>query len=359
MHNKFYVKSILTIFSAALSAEVSAQSGVTFYGVVDSGAIYLSKTWSENDKARGPLAGVANSGVAPSGFGMADVEEINDSIKAEFRLESGIDSATGRFANSNGNLFGRQAFVGLKGNLGEVKIGLQFSPFFLSIWNFDPRRLSEFGGILAIYSNTVRATGALNSNAVSYTSPEMMGLSGSLMIAFGGTPSNFRSGLQYSASANYNWSGLSINASLYNGRPGGTVITIPATNIGFVGRLLTVAYSFGPFKAAGAFTSFKVDDGPTNDVYSGGIDYLASPQMDFNGGIWYVQNRNDSSGHAFMESLGAMYFLSKRTSLYTQVAAVNNHGAEHIGLTPAMGLGALYAPAGTTMGIAAGILHKF
>ncbi|CAM2157910.1 Outer membrane protein (Porin) [Paraburkholderia tropica] len=354
-----YKASFVIWVGALASTSASAQSSVTLYGVMDPGIIYLSRTQSVSGKSGGSLTGLNNSGVAPSVFGMIGSEDLGDGLKAEFRLESGIDTTTGEFANSNGNLFGREAFVGLKGNFGEVKAGLQFSPFFQSIWDLDPRRFSEFGGILAIYANTVSATGALNSNAVSYTSPKIGGLRGSVMFAFGGLPGNFQAGRQYSASLNYDWSGLTLNAAFYNGNPGGTVNTIPATNVGFVGRLLAAAYSFGPFRAATAFTSFKVEGGPTNNVYSGGLDFLAAPQLDLNGGVWYVQNRNESGSHTLMGSVGAMYFLSKRTSLYTQVAVINNRGTEHIGLTPAMGLTTLYAPTGTTTGVTAGVMHKF
>jgi hypothetical protein len=58
---------------------------------------------------------------------------------------------------------------------------------------------------------------------------------------------------------------------------------------------------------------------------------------------------------ALLAALGASYFLSKRTTLYAQVAWVNNHGAMNTGLSIG---GALYGTCGTTVGATVGIRHS-
>ncbi|WP_415859351.1 porin [Burkholderia sp. BCC1981] len=361
MYRRCGIVKATTVWASGMlfSVVASAQSSVTLYGIADAGLLYLSKTQSANSGNGGKFVGFQNSGIAPSIFGLKGIEDLGGGVKAEFALESGIDIGNGGFNNSNGNLFGRQAYVGLKGEFGEVKAGLQFSPFFLSIWSLDPRGFSEFGSSIAIHANNVSATGAFNSNAISYTSPVLGGLKGSVMFALGGVPGNFQSGRQYSASLNYEWRGLTLNAAFYDGNPGGTVVTLPPTNIGFVGRLLAAAYKFGPVTAKATFTSYKVAGGPTNAVFGGGLDYFALPQLDLNGGVWYVTNRNDSSSHSLMGALGATYFMSKSTGLYAQVGVVNNHGKANLGLTPAVGLTSLLAPTGTTTGATIGIMHLF
>lgn len=361
MYRRLVVGAATTVASSLLFAvSAHAQSSVTLYGIADVGLLYLSKTQNlATGGDGGKFVGLQNAGVAPSMFGLRGAEDLGGGLQAEFNLESGIDLTNGGFNNSNGNLFGRQAYVGLKGGFGEVKAGLQFSPFFVSIWNLDPRTFSEFGSILSIYANNVSATGSFNANAISYTSPVVAGLQASAMFGFGGVAGNFQSGRQYSASLKYEWSGLTLNAAFYDGNPGGTVNTVPPTNVGFIGRMLAAAYQFGPVKAKASFTSFKVDGGPSNNVYGGGLDYFPMPQLDVNGGVWYVEDRNDTSSHSLMGALGAMYFLSKATSLYGQVGLVNNHGKANLGLTPAVGLTSLYAPAGTTTGVTIGIMHMF
>ncbi|RKR31342.1 MULTISPECIES: porin [Paraburkholderia] len=360
-----YRRCVVRTASAAASSlmfavSAHAQNSVTLYGIADTGLLYLSKTLNmATGGDGGKFVGLQNAGIAPSLFGLRGTEDLGGGLQAEFNLQSGIDLTNGGFNNSNGNLFGRLAYVGLKGTFGEVKAGLQFSPFFQSIWDLDPRAFSEFGSIVGIYANNVTATGAFNSNAISYTSPVVAGLQASAMLGFGGVAGNFQSGRQYSASLRYQWSGLTLSAAFYDGNPGGTVNTVPPTNVGFEGRMLAAAYKFGPVTAKASFTSFKVEGGPSNNVYGGGLDFFALPQLDLNGGVWYVSDRNDTSSHSMMGALGATYFLSKTTGLYAQVGIVNNHGKANLGLTPAVGLTSLFAPTGTTTGATIGIMHMF
>ncbi|KAA0999170.1 porin [Paraburkholderia panacisoli] len=346
--------------SLFLAVSAHAQGSVTLYGIADTGLLYLSKTLNTTTGGDGgKFVGMQNGGVAPSIFGLTGTEDLGGGLQAIFKLESGIGPSNGGFNNGNGNLFGREAYVGLKGNFGEVKAGLQFSPFFLSAWALDPRLFSEFGSILAIYSNNVSVTGSFNSNAISYTSPVLGGLQGSAMFSFGGVAGNFQSGRQYSARLKYEWGGLTLDAAFYDSNAGGSVVTVPAGNVPFVGRVIGAAYKFGPVTAKASFESFKVEGGPTNNVYGGGVDYFALPQLDLNAGIWYVSDRNDTSSHSLMGAMGATYFLSKRTGLYAQVGVVDNHGKANLGLTPGAAPTSLFAPAGTTTGATIGIMHMF
>jgi predicted porin len=362
MYRRCRVEKKMALASTLLftAAAVHAQSNVTLYGIADEGLLYLSK--SENLATGGnggKFTGAAGSGIAPSLFGLSGTEDLGGGLKAEFKLESGIDLSAGGFTNSNGNMFGRQAYVGVKGGFGEIKAGVQFSPFFNSVMFLDARNFAGFGSILPIYANTVGATGAFNANAISYTSPVIAGLQASAMFAFGGVAGNFQSGRQYSANLSYEWNGLTINAAWYDGNPGGTFVTVPATYVGFQGRLLGAQYKFGALTAKASFTSFKVQGGPSNDVYSGGLDYYVLPQLDLNGGVWFVSNRNDTTSHSLMGALGATYFLSRRTGLYAQVGVVNNHGTANLGLSPNAAPTSLFAPTGTTTGVNIGILHLF
>ncbi|RQR33267.1 porin [Burkholderia sp. Bp9142] len=361
MYRRCFIGSAIGVTSSLLfSVAAHAQSSVTLYGIVDAGVLYLSKTQNlATGGNSGKFVGLQNAGIAPSMFGLRGTEDLGGGLKAEFNLESGIDLTNGGFNNSNGNLFGREAWVGLKGGFGEVKAGLQFSPFFLSVWNLDPRFFSEFGSILAIYGNTIGATGSFNPNAISYTSPVLAGLQASAMFSFGGVPGNFQSGRQYSASLKYEWNDLTLNAAYYDGNAGGTVSTLPPTNVPFEGRFLGAAYKFGRVTAKASFMSLRVSGGPSNNTYGGGLNFQALPQLDLNGGIWYVSNRNDTSSHSLMGALGATYFMSKATSLYAQVGVVNNHGKANLGLTPAVGATSLFAPTGTTTGVAIGMMHMF
>nr|WP_091997224.1 porin [Paraburkholderia lycopersici] len=343
--------------SVLFAGAAHAQSNVTLYGVIDGGLLYTSKTL---DPATGGNAGkqfsFVDSGTAPSQFGLMGTEDLGGGLKAEFRLESGFSVANGGFNDSNGNLFGRQAYVGLANRFGELKLGLQFSPFFLSLYDLDPRGLSQFGSGLPIYLDHVLGTGVFNANAVSYSSPVVAGFSGRAMFSFGGVAGNFQSGRQYSVSLKYDNGTFMVEGAFYDGNSGGSVNTAPPTNVAFEGRMLGASYKIGKLTAKASFTNYKVAGGFDSNVYDAGLDFLALPDLDLNGGVWYVSDRNATTNHSVMGALGAQYFLSHRTTLYGQVAVVNNHGAMDTGLSVN---NALFSPSGTTTGVNIGVRHVF
>ncbi|QBR03527.1 porin [Paraburkholderia pallida] len=334
-----------------------AQSNVTLYGLLDSGLLYTSKTLnSATGQNAGKQFSLIDSGSAPSQFGLQGTEDLGGGLKAEFKLESGISVANGGFGISNGNLFGRQAYVGLKSDLGEVKAGLQLSPFFLAAYRLDPRGMSTFGSSAIIYVDSVAATGVFNSNAVSYTSPVIYGFQGSVMYALGGEAGNFAAGRQYSADLHYDNGTLLIDAAFYNGNSGGTGQTPIPTTVDFFGRMLGASYKFGSLTVKASFASYKVSGSFSSNVYGGGADYYITPTIDVNGGVWYTTDRNDSSNHSVLGAVGGQYLLSRQTSVYAQVGIVNNHGKMDTGLSID---GALYGTTGTTVGTVVGIRHLF
>ncbi|WP_042336998.1 porin [Paraburkholderia ferrariae] len=344
----------------ALASGAHAQSSVTLYGLVDGGLLFLSKTQNASGGNGGRFIGFTDSGQVPSQFGLTGTEELGGGLAAEFRLESGIDIGNGGYNDSNGNFFGREAYLGLKGAFGEVKAGLQFSPFFNTLFALDPRGLSQFGSSLGIYVNNVAATGIFNANALSYESPLIEGFQGSVMFAPGGVAGNFPSGRQYSASLSWQWNGFTVSGALYDGNPGGSVVTTTPTNLGFDGRMIGVSWKYDKLTAKASFTNYKIaGSGMNNNVYGGGLDYFVMPDVDLNGGVWYVNNRNDSTDHSVLGALGASYFLSHRTTLYAQVGVVDNHGAENLGLSVGDVPTSLLAPPGKTVGAEIGMRHAF
>jgi predicted porin len=336
-----------------------AQGSVTLYGVVDGGLMYTSKTANPTTfQNEGAQLSMIDSGSEPSQFGLKGTEDLGGGLKAEFDLQSGIDIANGGYNDSNGNFFGRQAWVALDGNDGQLKLGLQFSPFFLALADSDPRGFSQFGSALVINIDNVLATSVFNSNAVSYTSPNIAGFQGSVMLALGGEAGDFQAGRQYSASLKYDNGGLMVDASIYDGNSGGTAQTpVPSTEA-FEGRTVGVAYTLGGLTAKASFVNYKVAGQLNNNVYGGGLDYKWLPELDINGGLWVTSDRSQTTNHALMAALGAEYSLSHTTTLYGQIGVVNNHGAETEGLSVAT-IDALYAVQGTTVGADVGIRHTF
>lgn len=343
-------------------AAAHAEGSVTLYGIVDGSVLVTSRTrdsaTGQNDGAR---VSVTDSGLSPSMFGLAGKEDLGGGLTAEFKLESGVNVADGGFNNSNGNLFGRQAWLALRGGFGEVKTGLQYSPFFLALYDLDPRGCSQFGSSLVPYLNNVVGTGIFNANALSYSTPVLAGFQGRAMIGLGGEAGNFSAGRQYSLSLRYDNGTLAAQAAFYDGNGGGTVATPLPTTVPFIGRMLGASYKIGSLTAKASFASYKVAGGFSSNVYGGGLDYFVLPQFDVNGGAWFTSDRNDTGNHSILAAIGANYLLSRATTLYAQLGVVDNHGAMNTGLDVDGRAvdSALYGVHGTTVGGNVGVRHIF
>jgi predicted porin len=343
--------------SLATGGIAHAQSSVTLYGMVDAGLQYTSRRTNSSGSNAGSAIAMIDSGIGPSEFGLKGTEDLGDGMKANFDLESGISVANGGLSNGNGNFFGRQAWVGLSGNFGEVRLGEQFSPFFMSLYDSDPRGFSEFGSSLSIFGDNALFSGAVSTNAIIYTSPELSGLQGSAMIALGGVAGNFQAGWQWAASLKYDHGPLMLNAAIFDGNSGGTPTPVPST-LQFEGRTLGAAYRFGTLTVKASFTNYKVAGSFNSNVYSAGLDYHVLPAVDVNGGVYVTSDRNHPVNHSLLAAAGVDYFLSKSTALYAQVGIVDNHGAMDTGLSVG-DANILYEVTGTTIGANVGIRHSF
>jgi predicted porin len=360
-------KKILIIFGVLLPGSAAwAQGSVTLYGTVDAGLVFTNKSFNETTgQSAGKQVELVNSGSQPSVFGLQGQEDLGGGLKANFKLESGISLANGGFDNTDGNFFGRQAWVGLSSNnLGEVRVGLQLSPFELALYDSDPRSFDQFASAINIYSNNT-FSGAFVSNAVSYTSPKIAGLTASVIYSLGGVPGNFAAGRQYSASLRYDYGGLMVNAAIDDvSQSSDAVVNNTFFDTPFEGRTVGVGYRFANVNVKASFTNYKAPrqdiDGTTsggdNNVWNIGFDYHVSPTIDINPGIWIIRDPHDSGNHALMAALGATYSLSRTTSLYAEVGIANNHGKEVIGLERD---GAQEGVEGNTLGATIGITHRF
>ncbi|HXZ10353.1 MAG TPA: porin [Paraburkholderia sp.] len=362
---RFAVKRIAVLVAvSAVPITVWAQSNVTLYGVLDAGLMYTSKSYGANGQNSGKLFEMVSSGMEPSMFGLTGTEDLGDGLKAKFKLESGISLANGGFDNTNGGLFGRQAWISVASNVGELKAGLQFSPFILALFDSDPRSMAQFGSNISVYANNT-FTGTFVSNAVSYNSPKIAGFTASLMYAFGNQPGDFSAGRQYSASLKFEGAGLLANVAYYNASAGkDETLNTTLFEVPLVAKTFGLGYTIGSLQVKGSFTNYKAPmtnlgglvGGGNHDVWNIGFDYHVTPALNINSGVWYLKDPHDSGTHGLLFALGTQYSLSKRTSLYAQVGTVNNRGNSTLGLDVD---GALQGVNGTTVGVGVGITHRF
>ncbi|WP_179402702.1 porin [Burkholderia guangdongensis] len=345
-----------SICTLAFGPDAHAQSSVTLYGIVDAALNYTSKTLTSSGAAGPHAFSLASGGENASRFGLRGTEDLGGGVSAIFQLESGVSVANGGFGG-NGTFFNRKAWVGLAGGFGTITAGLQNSPFLLSVYAIDPRDQKNLGSGIVNYVDNVYVTGLFNPNAVMYTSPEIAGIQGRAMIALGGSPGNFQAGREYSGSLDYHLSGLRVTAAMYSGNAGGSAASLPIpSTVAFAGRNIGAAYSFDKITVKAGYTLYKLAHSFDSRVYSGGFSWLVTPSLNWDAGVYYTSDGNDSRNHSILAGTGLDYFLSKRTDLYSQVGYVNNHGRMNTGVNIN---GPLFGAAGSTASVDVGIRHLF
>ncbi|MGF6904177.1 putative porin [Paraburkholderia sp. GAS348] len=348
------VAAVLSVLPGA----VRAQSSVTLYGILDTSLFYTNHTFNPRTRASGGhVFSLTDSDYSSSRFGLKGREDLGGGTAAIFALESGFSTSNGALGNSNGNFFGRMAYVGLTGPYGTVKMGEQYSPFALSLLNTEPRGASFFGSGAVIYIGSVFTTGLFTPNAISYTSPKIAGFEGSGMIALGGQAGNFQAGRQYSARLTYTMPHLVVDAALFSGNSGGSAASTPIpTTVAFTGRTIGAVSNWGNAIFNLSYTNYKVASSFDEQVYMGGFRYTFTPAFAADGGVWWIHDGNAGTNHSLLAAAGVTYSLSARTMVYGELAMVNNHGRLHTGLSVN---GALYEPTGSSTGATIGIRHLF
>ncbi|WP_321815221.1 MULTISPECIES: porin [unclassified Paraburkholderia] len=247
---------------AVCAAAAHAQSSVTLYGAVDS-----ALTWSSNQGGKAAWQ-TYSGGRAGDKWGLRGVEDLGDDLKAIFVLESGFSIETGAAQPSN-TLFGRQAYVGLSGKLGNVWLGRQYS---MTNDYFVPLSTSVmFAGGLGAPLGDIDGSWNYNkiSNVIKYETPVWHGFNGSAMFSLGGTAGDFSRNRVYGFGAQYAHAGLTIAGAYMNMRT-------PATSI----------YGASAAPVAGAAFANPV----SNPIVSNYVS--AASQQVAGGGARYVWGRS-------------------------------------------------------------------
>ncbi|WP_232072079.1 porin [Paraburkholderia pallida] len=345
------------LISSLMAGEAWAQSSVTLYGALDVGLFFTTKS----PGGKGQDLQLMDSGLSPSRFGIKGEEDIGGGTHVGFALEDGFSVTSGKFSNSNGNLFGRRAFVEVQNDdYGRLRAGLQFSPFVIAEIRSDPRSSSpyetSFTGSMAVpYIQLIRINGLFDSNAITYLTPTIAGLDAQFEYAPGGVAGSFNAGRRLSAALNYNHYGVSADLAYYEARdPVLSEVTTRAWTAG-------VGYTLGSTTLRAAFSNFRnpsIDSALSNvSVYSIGGRANLSPFWVVSAGVYALFDRNVTANKSLLFGAGVEYNLSIRTTLYGQVAVVNNKGNMGTGLSITSGVSGLSA--GTATGVGIGIRHYF
>ena len=312
-------KSLLALaVFGAFAGVAAAQTNVTIYGVADVGI-------AREDNGRQTVTRVDSSNQSGSRLGFKGTEDLGGGLSAIFTLESGFDISNGA-SSQGGRLFGRQAWVGLNGGFGSVKLGRQYTPIHLALDSIDPFATGITGGadgtgagIISLFN----PYGVRMDNAINY-SIGMSGFSAQVAYGLGEVAGNNDALRQYGASLGYANGPLNVVLAHHNANGG--LPAAPALPVIFNSKttMLGATYDFNIVKVHGAYAMNKGDAGlDTRDAMLGLtvpvgaagaflIDYIRKTDKNF---------ANSDSAQA---AIGYTHSLSKRTNLYTSYSRNTN-----------------------------------
>jgi predicted porin len=350
-------KTLIALAALAATAGVAhAQSSVTLYGIADAfvGVNQTQVTGATAATTTPKLRqGVVNgSGLSSSRWGLRGTEDLGGGLAAVFTLESGFDISTGSLANNGGSnsstasvLFGRQAWVGLKGTFGETRLGRQYTAYdsLRGVTNntYDSNTFATTGAVWGTgvqdYSNRI-------NNAISYATPVFGGFSGSVVYGFGEdktattttagvtTPGHSASN-SVSAQVRYANGPLlagyafqrersAVGSTIFSGANTGVLSTVAVGSAAAADtrkyHLFAASYDLGVAKLVGSYNQAKSNTFKDKEyqvgvsVPFGAASVAAGFTKSKSDSRTAAVNSNDGTGY----SLLGTYDLSKRTTFY-------------------------------------------
>jgi len=312
-------KSLLALaVLSAFAGAASAQSSVTLSGRVDAGFIRSGGQWSMGGSQSGYNA-LTFSGREDLGGGMNAFFTLNH----RFAIQNGNVNPGGNAADTA--QFYRNAFVGLGGGFGDVRLGRILMP--LQEWNgaFDA---FDTGYVATTHTGGINATVRANS-AVYYRSPNLGGLFVHAAIAAGEGQT-----VPVGTSQSERPTGFAVG---YAAGPIRAVLAYDKERRDFKTIGLYGGYNAG--FANFMFQYEKGDVSASTDVKRWSISTkVPMGAVTFKAGY---TNWTDEEVKKF--GLGLQYDLSKRTNLYTNVGKVSGDGASSDAKKATFDLGVTHA----------------
>ncbi|SFB89376.1 porin [Massilia yuzhufengensis] len=347
------------------SAAAGAQTQVTVYGIVDAAVARTDNV----DAAGNSVTKVSSlSGSLPSRIGFRGSEDLGGGTSVIFALESGFNPDTG-VSGQGGRLFGRQAWVGLKGKWGTLQVGRILNMTFLATAKSDvlgpnlfsinsidlylPNARSDNAvGYLGSFSGvTVGATYSLGRDASAAGGPSATNCGGEVA-------GNARACRQVTALLGYDTAAYGINAT-YDKLHGNTGAAGGLSSSDRFDRRITVnGYVMLGATKLGAGVIDRTLDAATgvvdSDLYYLGLSHplAAGLTLDAQVARKDVKHSRDDT-KMFVARL--TYAFSKRSAVYGAVGRMDNHGAAAVALDAGGTVGAGRAQ----NGIMAGLRHMF
>jgi predicted porin len=337
MKHRSLIIGLIGAAAAASTPMVSAQSAVTPYGLIDMAVV------RESGGSAGSVTKLTSGVSVGSRLGFKGTEDLGNGLSVLFVLESGFQGDTGTLGQG-GLLFGRLAYVGLRGGFGSVLVGRQYTPEYLVVAFADP-----FGsGYVADSKNVVATSGNSFSrmdNTVKYLSPTVAGLSVELAAAPGEVSGDSAAGRQFGGAIAYAAGPLQVRVGYHN-RNNDTATLKKTDNAR--NAVVAAVYDFGGVKAhvlygANRGLNSSVLRNTANPFSRATIPVASTDSRDALVGLTvpfgphtllasyiHKDDRTALNQDANQVAIGYRYTLSKRTSVYAIHACIDNrNGASY------------------------------
>ena len=313
--------------AGAFAIPLSAHAQVQIYGTLD-----LAVGQIETQPPGPPNApfvrvrGVHNGGLQTSYFGFRGTEDLGGGLNAKFQLEGflrGDTGQSGRFDANPGSgvdpFWSRETFVGLGSPYGEVRLGDNAHPTWVSMLQTNALGANSVfsPSFRQLFNGGTRGKAEVDTalvNSVKYLSPVFAGVEGSVALQAGEGSGKF----SYSANLSYRGGPLFLTGALSTIRHA-AVPNLPGardqTMVLFGG-----AYDFGVVRLFGQYTTIDNDRLGTKDKlpHFGLTAPLGSGVLQLSTGDDKTTSKATGAQIAkrTTTSLGYVYSLSKRTDVY-------------------------------------------
>ena len=357
---------------AVCSTAAFAQSSVTLYGTVDQYVSYLRSSSGEKSVA------LEDGALTRTRWGLRGSEDLGGGRRATFQLGAGANADDGKAADTS-RLFDRQAWVGLGGGFGEVRVGRQ-NTVVLGRGSYVDHSARTLGSVFNAFGIPARY-----DNDVSYISPRVAGFlveahyalaetpnqsrrqsvkqlgvdyeTGPYRLGYVGVTAGPRSPAAYTANVQYqnvyaNYDYGQGKVYLAYARSNNTTATGAGNNTG------TILSNVG-----GVVDGSNADVNRMYNLWQISADYRATPQFRVGALFGLLDDRSGNRSASGM-SVAGFYDLSKRTTVYTVGQQLRNRGSAGFRPAGSAGLKSNFATPNdvngrTITGLHAGILHRF
>jgi predicted porin len=358
--------SMLSAATFHAQAQAQTQTNVSVYGLVDA-------TLEHSNQGLGGVNRVQSGGYNGNRLGFRGTENLGNGLSAIYTLESGFTLDDG-VLGQGGRIFGRQAFVGLKGSMGALTIGRQYSPYYLSMVNQDAFQWTMVGALTSLtvtsatgspglLLGTWQALGRVD-NSVVYDSPVVKGFSTRWMYAPGEVAGDAGASRVLGAGARYLMGPLDLNAAYTSGRDAFDRGAQTAVNAGG-------SYKFGKAQLFAGFIREKNAQAPSRTtsrpatlrkVFNLGARYATTPASRVIFQVVRLQNRSEGltvDRDATLVAFGGEYDLSKRTVVYSSIGTVGNQNGSGYSLGSGTYVGSAVAGDARASTVNLGLRHSF